>query len=244
MPPPARWSGLARRCGGRSQTSSASASPTRGRGSRSTGDCLATVALYSPSLAPVARLFYFSEKKVMLFFFKKKPCRERQRIPQSMLTKRKAQEWAEERYRIVVSMGESAYEASKKAQANGASSSEDAPTFNDFGPRYVREWLLVEDYSEGTRAEYQRLLESDVYPAVGTTKLSEPRLDQIQKLKGDYLSEEYSKKTINNVLTLISQILKYAIDSKVLALMPCTITQFDVDDPRCSGTPMRSTRSS
>jgi hypothetical protein len=163
----------------------------------------------------------------------KRQCRERQRIPQPLLTKRKAQEWAEERYRSILAMGEAAYEDTKKgkkANEEAARSTDALATFKSFAPRWVNEMLLVEDYSDGTRAEYQRLLESDVYPLFEDLPLKSLRRDHIQRLKGDYLSEDYAKSTINNVLSIISGILKYAVEVEVLPGMPCTITQLTLDD--------------
>ena len=130
----------------------------------------------------------------------------------------------EDRKNGLLQEGEDAY------RQDAAASSAPAPTFEEFGPVYVQEWLHVEDYSERTRSEYTRLLKSDVYPRFGTKRLDALTLPDIQKLKGEYLSEEVSKKTANNVLTLISQVLKYAVKAGKIATVPCTITQFDVDD--------------
>lgn len=157
---------------------------------------------------------------------------ERRDVPVPGMTKRKAEAWVEERKNRLLAAGQEAFEERKfaKEKVVEAGSCEPDLTFKIFAPRWVKEVLLVEDYSDGTRDEYQRLLTADVFPLFENMALKDLRRDHIQRMKGDYISEDYSRSTINNVLSIISGILKYAVECDLLPGMPCTITQLKKEE--------------
>ncbi len=164
---------------------------------------------------------------------------ERREIPVPGLTKRKAEAWVEERKNRLLAAGQEAFEKRKLEYEKAVTAAQDL-TFKSFAPRWVKEVLLVEDYSDGTRDEYQRLLTADVFPLFENMRVTDIRRDHLQRMKGDYLSEDYSRSTINNVLSIISGILKYSVECELRPGMPCTITQLkkeeydDVEMQRCS----------
>ena len=65
------------------------------------------------------------------------------------------------------------------------------------------------------------ILRVHLIPALGHRKLDAIKSEQVQRLKCDL--EAKSPKTVNNVLSVMSILLKKAVEWEVIERMPCTV---------------------
>ncbi len=148
--------------------------------------------------------------------------RERKRVPVAG-TRTKAEAWGHQRLRIILAQGEQRLAEKKEVKKTSAS-----VTLSAFGPRYVVEYLKANRRKPRTVMEYENVLDYYLYPRFGTRSLDSLTLPDIQKLKGDL--EDLSPKTVNNVLSVLSTLLAYAVEAGEIASLPVTVRQLKVAD--------------
>ncbi len=149
--------------------------------------------------------------------------RERKRVPIAGVTKAKAEAWARQRVRNVLAQGEQ-----KLAEMKEVGRAVPVPTLKEFGPRYVKEYLKANRRKPRTIAEYENILDYYLYPRFGNRRLDSFTKPDVQRLKGDL--EDLAPSTVNNVLTVLSTLLRYASDDEVQVIpaMPVTIKHLKV----------------
>ncbi|MFN7970776.1 MAG: site-specific integrase [Acidobacteriota bacterium] len=94
------------------------------------------------------------------------------------------------------------------------------PTLAEFAPRYM-ELALANRQKPSAVAAKERLLRVHLLPALGRERLDTIRNERVERLKASL--REKAPKTVNNVLTVLSKLLKTAVEWEVLDRMPCVI---------------------
>jgi integrase len=97
----------------------------------------------------------------------------------------------------------------------------EVPTLRDFGPRFVVNYACANRHKASGVASKDSILRVHLYPLLGDRKLDAIDDEDVQRLKAALATK--SRKTVNNVLTVLNKALKVAVKWKVIGGMPCTI---------------------
>lgn len=92
------------------------------------------------------------------------------------------------------------------------------PTFGDFWPRVVREHYEAERKKASTVDAAQTIYRTHLAPVLASTPLHLITTAEISSLKASL--KERAAKTTNNVLSILSRVLRCAVEWNVLATMP------------------------
>src|SRR2546425_3037502 len=137
--------------------------------------------------------------------------RERRKAP--VTTRTAAQRWGEAREREW-------YAELTHPQITAAAPKE-VPTLETFAPRFVDGYARANRHKPSGIAGKESVLRWHLLPALGEKRLNAITNEQVQKLKLQLASK--SPKTVNNVLTVLSILLKTAVEWGELDRLPCTI---------------------
>ena len=129
------------------------------------------------------------------------------------VSKSVAQRWGEERERYLLLHG-------------APTPKKEVPTLEEFAPRFLQEYAVANRQKPSVVAAKESILRIHLVPELGDKRLDEIRNDDIQRLKG-YLQDR-ARKTVNNVLTVLSVLLKKAVEWEVIDRTPCTIKLLQV----------------
>jgi integrase len=135
--------------------------------------------------------------------------RQRRRSP--LASKSKSKDWGEERARVWYA----------ELTAPVAEQKREVPTLENFAPRFVDEHSRANRQKPSTIAATESLLKWHLVPTLGAKKLDEITDEQVQRLKLSLGGR--SPKTVNNVLTVLSVLLKKALEWHELEKLPCTV---------------------
>lgn len=105
----------------------------------------------------------------------------------------------------------------------------EAPLFRDFADRFISEYAVANRQKPRGVKSKKSILAIHLLPRLGHLRLDELNDTHLQKLKAD-LSDK-NPKTVNNVLTVLSKMLKVAVKWRVLHHAPVEIELFRVDPP-------------
>lgn len=140
--------------------------------------------------------------------------RERSKAPTK--SKSGALRWGQDRERHLVQHGP---EPPKK----------EVPILEEFASRFVEGYAVANRQKPSGIAAKQTILDVHLVPALGDKRLSEITNEDIQRLK--HSLREKAPKTVNNVLTVLSVMLKKAVEWDVIDQAPCTIRLVRVPKP-------------
>jgi integrase len=132
--------------------------------------------------------------------------RERKRA--SRFSKSAAQRWAEDRERYLLQHGPP---AAKK----------EVPTLEAFAPRFVDGHARANRHKPSGINSIESILKWHLIPTLGPKRLDAITNEQVQRLK--LVLIERAPKTVNNVLTVLSTLLKRAVEWGELQRLPCAI---------------------
>src|SRR6185295_17622899 len=132
--------------------------------------------------------------------------RERKRA--SRFSKSAAQRWAQDRERYLLQHGPPA-------------AKREVPTLEAFAPRFVDGHARANRHKPSGIAATESILKWHLVPALGAKRLDAITNEQVQRLK--LTLADRAPKTVNNVLTLLSTLLKKAVEWGELERPPCTI---------------------
>ncbi|HUR33131.1 MAG TPA: site-specific integrase [Vicinamibacterales bacterium] len=124
------------------------------------------------------------------------------------VSKTNAKRWGEERERHLLLNGP---EATKK----------EVPTLAEFKDRFLDDYCRANRQKPSGISNKEIVLRVHLLPSLGSKRLDSITNADIQALKGRMT--EASPKTVNNVLTCVSKLLKVATEWGVIEHMPCTI---------------------
>ena len=97
----------------------------------------------------------------------------------------------------------------------------EVPTFEAFAPRFVDGHARANRHKPSGIAATESILKWHLIPALGAKRLDAITNEQVQKLK--LALAHRAPKTVNNVLTVLSTLLKKAVEWGELDRLPCTI---------------------
>ncbi|MGE3277630.1 MAG: tyrosine-type recombinase/integrase [Vicinamibacterales bacterium] len=132
--------------------------------------------------------------------------RERRKLGASC-SKTTAREWAERREREIL--------------LAGPKIREEVPTLEAFAPRFIEGYARANQQKPSGIAAKQSILRLHLVPKLGARSLDAISNEQVQRLKLGLHGK--SPKTVNNVLSVLSVLLKQAVEWGVLGKMPCSI---------------------
>jgi integrase len=142
--------------------------------------------------------------------------RERSKAPVS--SKSGAQRWGEDRERHLLQYGPEPPQTEKEV-----------PTLEAFAERFIQGYAVANRQKPSGVAAKQTILNVHLIPSLGTQRLDEITNEDVQRLKHQLRNR--APKTVNNVLTVLSVLLKKAVEWGVIDGMPCTIRLLRVTKP-------------
>ncbi|HEY2434633.1 MAG TPA: tyrosine-type recombinase/integrase [Vicinamibacterales bacterium] len=134
--------------------------------------------------------------------------RHRERSKAPVGSKSAAQRWGDDRERYLLIHG-----LAKKEQ--------EVPTLREFAPRFLDEHARANQQKLGGIAHKDSILRNHLLPTLGAKSLDAITAEDVQRLKRRL--EDRAPKTVNNVLTVLSTLLKKAVEWGVIPYVPCTI---------------------
>jgi len=146
--------------------------------------------------------------------------RERKKSP--VTSKTGTQRWAQERemYLLLHPPQEPKPEEQPKKEV---------PTLADFAPRFIERYAKANRQKSSSIYAKESILRHHLLPWFGTRKLDQLQEEDVQNLKASL--KEHAPKTVNNVLTVLSKLLRVAVKWQVLDRMPVTIELLKVAPP-------------
>jgi integrase len=97
----------------------------------------------------------------------------------------------------------------------------EAPTLEAFAPRFIDDYAVANRQKPSGIAAKRTILSLHLVGAFGAKRLDAITTDDVQKLK--HRLRDHAPKTVNNVLTVLSVLLKKAVEWDVIDRVPCTI---------------------
>ena len=115
----------------------------------------------------------------------------------SRISKSSAYRWAQDRERYLLQHGP-------------LTANKEVPTFEAFAPRFVDGHARANRHKPSGIASIQSILKWHLVPTLGSRRLDAITNEQVQRLK--LALSERAPKTVNNVLTVLSSLLKMAVE--------------------------------
>jgi integrase len=138
------------------------------------------------------------------------PIRERVKAPVS--GKSAALRWAQEREgQILAQKGRKPKEARQ------------VPTVAEFKPRFIEGHVKANRLKPSSAEAYESIFRTHLEPEFGAMRLDAIGDELVQRFKGELVDDGMANKSINNVLTALSVMLKRAVEWRVIDAMPCRI---------------------
>ncbi len=145
--------------------------------------------------------------------------RLRRRAP--VASKSAAQRWGEDRERLW-------YQELTRPRSPEPPTKE-VPTLNDFWPRFLEGHARANRQKPSGIATKEMIARVHLLPMLGPRKLDEITTERVQQLKATLKAR--SPKTVNNVLTTLSMVLKKAVEWAVIERLPCVIRLLPIPPP-------------
>lgn len=137
--------------------------------------------------------------------------RERKKAPAS--SKSSAQRWAEARERVLLVHGKPKPVRKEEVQQK--------PTVEEFAPRFLDGYAKANRLKPSGIAAKKTVLRVHLIPLLGDKRLDDITTEDVQRLKAAL--GHRAAKTVNNVLTVLSVMLRTAVEWDVITRVPCAI---------------------
>ena len=137
----------------------------------------------------------------------------RQRLRSPVTGKTASQRWGEAREAELLRAG--------RASVEPLQPTKEVPTLAEFGPRYIENHAKADRLKASTVDWIGRVYKNHLYPSFGSKRLDEIRNEDIQALKAKLADR--NRKTVNNVLGVLSNSLTMAVRWGVLDRLPCSV---------------------
>lgn len=105
----------------------------------------------------------------------------------------------------------------------------EVPTLEAFAPRFIEGYAQANRQKASGVQSKQSVLKNHLLPLFGKRPLDQITDEQVAKLKARL--RDRSRKTTNNVLTVLGKLLKVAVKWKLLDAMPCAVELVKVSNP-------------
>lgn len=134
--------------------------------------------------------------------------RHRERCKAPVESKSGALRWGEDRERHLLQHGP-------------APPKKEVPTLEEFASRFLEGYAKAERHKPSGVASKESILRIHLIPVLGTQKLDAITNAQVHRLKLHL--QDKAAKTVNNVLTVLSVLLKAAVEWEMIEQLPCSI---------------------
>jgi integrase len=108
----------------------------------------------------------------------------------------------------------------------------EAPTLRAFAPRFMDGHARANRQKPSGIAAKEMVLRVHLVPALGHKRLDAIKSEDVQRLKSRL--EHKSPKTVNNVLAVLSVLLKKAVEWDIIDRLPCTVKLLRVDKTKAA----------
>ena len=140
----------------------------------------------------------------------------RRRIKAPVESKSAARRWGEARERELLVRPSPVFLHSGQEEKG-----KEVPTLREFGPRFVENDAKANRQKASSIHAKKLILGNHLYPTLGDRRLDTIGDEDVQQLKGRLSS--LAPKTVNNVLTVLSKLLRVATRWKVIPTVSCSI---------------------
>jgi integrase len=147
--------------------------------------------------------------------------RFRERLRSPLSGKSATQRWAEAREMELLRAGRIALEPPTPAK--------EVPTIKEFEPRFIDGYARANRQKASTVASKQHIMRLHLGPALGHKRLDAISNEDVAQLKSSL--GKYNPKTVNNVINVLSKMLKVAVEWGVIERMPCNIKLLKTVNP-------------
>ena len=138
--------------------------------------------------------------------------RERRKSPVS--SKSGSKRWGEQRERELL-------EELSKPKSQPEESRREVPILKEFAPRFLENYARANRQKPSGVASKETILRVHLVPLLGQKRLDEITSEDVQGVK-QHLSDKATK-TVNNVLTVLSKLMKVAVEWDAIESIPCTV---------------------
>ncbi len=152
--------------------------------------------------------------------------RERGKCPQG--GKDASRRWAEARERVIAAGGKAAYAPLAAKPASPIADIEQKTTLDDFWPRVVRDHYEANRKKASTLDAAKTIYRIHLSKNLGHLPLDEIKTADVAALKGALAAK--SRKTVNNILAVLSRVFRCAVDWEILTAVPCKLGFFQIDN--------------
>ena len=149
--------------------------------------------------------------------------RERKKAPSA--SKTAAQRWGEARERVLLVDG-------KPKRPKDEEVPTQVPTLRDFAPRFVDGYAKANRLKPSGIAAKKSVLNVHLIPEFGDKPLDQITTEDVQRLKASL--EHRAPKTVNNILTVLSVLMRTAMQCALIERTPCAIKLLHTSKPTAS----------
>jgi len=135
--------------------------------------------------------------------------RKRERVQSPVATRTASLRWGEQREALLLRG-----DAKKEART-------EAPTLDAFWPKFMEGYARANKEKPSNLDARERLYRLHIQPVLGHLTLDAIDDMKVQMVKGRMGAQ--SPKSVNNVLTIVSKVLKVAVEWRVIPAMPCRV---------------------
>ncbi len=97
----------------------------------------------------------------------------------------------------------------------------EVPTLAEFETRFVQEFAIANRQKPSTIASKKMILKKYLVPQLGRKRLDEIKHEDVQRLKAKLV--HLNPKTVNCILTVLTKLLKVAVEWQVMETLPVTV---------------------
>ncbi len=97
----------------------------------------------------------------------------------------------------------------------------EVPTLAEFETRFVQEFAIASRQKPSTIASKKMILKKYLVPQLGRKRLDEIKHEDVQRLKAKLV--HLNPKTVNCILTVLTKLLKVAVEWQVMETLPVTV---------------------
>jgi integrase len=148
----------------------------------------------------------------------------RRRIKAPVESKSAAKRWGEAKERELLMRPSPIFLAQQEEQRK------EVPTLEEFKPRYMEKYAQANREKASSLHSKERIFKNHLLPHLGKKRLDEVSNEDVQGIKGALAGRK--PKTVNNVLVVLSNVLRVAVKWKVITAMPCSFELLKVRNLR------------
>ena len=104
-----------------------------------------------------------------------------------------------------------------------AAAKKEVPTFAAFAEEFMASYVAANNKPSAQEAK-RNILDNHLLPALGRLRLNHLTVQDFERLKARMLAKNLSRKRVNNVLNVLSKLLRYALELEIVGKIPIVKT--------------------